>query len=301
MLRDKKIVVTGVTGMVALPMALALAEDNEVWGVARFSDPDVRARLEAAGVRCVTVDFVDPDLSEVPDDADHVLNFMVHYGHGTEDFDLSLQANAEGVGLLMRHSQRATSFLHCSATSVYAQQQRPLLESDPLGDNHRRMNPTYSISKIAAEAAARTCARIFDLPTTIARLNVPYSDEGGWMRYHLQLIMAGEPVTVYSEAPVSFSPIHTDDCVAQLPGLLAAASVPATVVNWAGPEQVSIQEWSTYMGELVGKPVSFAYSETQIEGVMCDTTKLFALAGPTTVDWHDGVRRLVANAYPDAV
>jgi nucleoside-diphosphate-sugar epimerase len=32
---------------------------------------------------------------------------------------------------------------------------------------------TYSITKIAAEAVARTMARALGLPTTIARLNVP--------------------------------------------------------------------------------------------------------------------------------
>ena len=35
------------------------------------------------------------------------------------------------------------------------------------------MMPTYCISKIAAEAVVRTTWRIFELPTTIARLNVP--------------------------------------------------------------------------------------------------------------------------------
>jgi UDP-glucuronate 4-epimerase len=42
------------------------------------------------------------------------------------------------------------------------------------------MFQTYSISKIAAEAMARSCARRLKLPTTIARLNVPYGDRSGW-------------------------------------------------------------------------------------------------------------------------
>ena len=39
-LRGTKIVVTGVTGQVAEPLACALARDNEVYGAARFNDAD---------------------------------------------------------------------------------------------------------------------------------------------------------------------------------------------------------------------------------------------------------------------
>ena len=51
-LRGAKIVVTGVTGQVAEPLACALARDNEVYGAARFKDPDARRRLDAK--RCET-------------------------------------------------------------------------------------------------------------------------------------------------------------------------------------------------------------------------------------------------------
>jgi UDP-glucuronate 4-epimerase len=43
-LRGAKIVVTGVTGQVAEPLACALARDNEVFGAARFNDAHARRR-----------------------------------------------------------------------------------------------------------------------------------------------------------------------------------------------------------------------------------------------------------------
>ena len=49
-LRDKSIVVTGVTGQVAEPVAVALARENRVVGAARFKDEAARQRLEEAGV-----------------------------------------------------------------------------------------------------------------------------------------------------------------------------------------------------------------------------------------------------------
>ena len=41
-----RILITGPTGQVGLPVALALAEHNDVIGVARFGDARARERLE---------------------------------------------------------------------------------------------------------------------------------------------------------------------------------------------------------------------------------------------------------------
>ena len=153
----------------------------------------------------------------------------------------------------MAHCREAQAFLHCSSTGVYeAAGGSPQRETDPLGDNHRVMMPTYSISKIAAEAVVRTTCRLFEVPTTIARLNVPYGDGGGWPAFHLALMLAGRPVPVHPDGPSRFNPIHEDDIVATLPAMLEAASVPATIVNWGGDEETSIEAWCEYMGELVG-------------------------------------------------
>ena len=50
MLSDKKILVTGVTGQIGFPLARFLAEKNEVWGVARFTDEQNKERVEGLGV-----------------------------------------------------------------------------------------------------------------------------------------------------------------------------------------------------------------------------------------------------------
>lgn len=56
-LRNKTIVVTGPTGMVGPPLCKSLAADNRVIALARFSDPDARADLEAGGVECIVADL----------------------------------------------------------------------------------------------------------------------------------------------------------------------------------------------------------------------------------------------------
>ena len=82
LLKGKKVLITGLTGQVANPLALALAKESDVWGIARFSDPKKKADLEAAGITCVKVDLAEGDYSGVPDDFDYENSTM----HATLDF-----------------------------------------------------------------------------------------------------------------------------------------------------------------------------------------------------------------------
>src|SRR5262245_24716971 len=143
------------------------------------------------------------------------------------------------------------------------------------------MMPTYSVAKIAAEAVARTGAREHGLPTTIARLNVPYGDNGGWPYYHLLFMQGGSPIPLHPERPNLFNPIHEDDIVGQVPKMLDAASVPATIVNWGG-EPASIEEWCAYLGELTGIEPKFEETDQTIGSVTIDRSRMHDLVGKAT-------------------
>jgi nucleoside-diphosphate-sugar epimerase len=299
-LSGQTIVVTGATGQVGFPVAVALAADNEVIAPARFSSASARERLEAAGVTCVVADLGAGQLAAVPTDPDYVLNFAVAKSN---DWDADLRDNAEGVGLLMARCRGARAMLHCSTTGVYEDTGGggPYAEDAPLGDNHRvsPFLPTYSISKIATEAAARLSARLWDLPTTIARLNVPYGDNGGWPSIMIALAQAGIPTEVPADGPAVYNPIHEDDIVAMVPALLEAATVPATIVNWGGEEVVSVQEWTAELTRLTGVEIPLVESPSAIPSVVADLTKAHDLIGRAQVPWRDGFRRMVEARHAD--
>ncbi|KUH85094.1 MULTISPECIES: NAD(P)-dependent oxidoreductase [unclassified Mycobacterium] len=298
-MQGAKILVTGATGQVAAPLAEALVVDNEVWGIARFTDATARDGLAAAGVRCETVNMAAGVFDSLPRDFDYVLNFAVAKS-GRWDKDLG--ANAESVGLLMAHCPDAKAFLHCSSAAVYdPPHDEPRTENAALGDNHKHLFPTYSISKIAGEVVARSMARALGVPTTIARLNVPYGDNGGWPLFHLEMILAGMPIPVPPGAAALYNPIHEHDIIATVPKLLAAASVPATTINWAGEQTISIQEWCTYLGSLVGREPVFEVDADALRGNPVDVSRMRELVGSTTVDWRDGLRRMATKFHPDLV
>jgi len=296
-MRDQKILVTGPTGQVAGPVAISLVGENDVWATARFSDEDKKADLEGRGITCVRTDLVLGDFSALPRDFDYVLNFGVAK---TPDFDSDLRSNGEGLGLLMSHCREAKGFLHCSTSGVYeADGHTVFSEESPLGDNHRVMMPTYSLSKISAEVVARFSAREFGLPTIITRLNTPYGSNGGWPYFHLMMIKGGTPIPVHKNAPSQYTLLHQDDINRTVTGLVEAATVPARIVNWSGQEHVSIEQWCGYLGELIGVEPKFDYTENTIESVMTDNAKMQELVGPAQVDWKEGLRRMVEDRHPD--
>jgi len=305
-LTGKRILVTGVTGWVAGPLARSLAAaGNEVFGAARLRDDAQRHTLAADGVIPVRIDLARGDLDEVPTDLDVVLHLAVAK---VDSFPLAMAVNAEGAADLLEvaagRSDRLSAFLQCSSTAVYQPHDHdPRREGDPLGDSHRPMPgmPTYSISKIAGEVLVAHTARRLGVPTVIARLNVPYGDTWGWPLFHLLLMEQGQPVPVHTNAPTSYTPIHADDIAASVPYLLSMASVPATTVNWGGDEVVSIEDWCVAMGALTGIVPAFEPTDATIAAIIPDLTLLHSTGFRCSVPFAEGIRRLVVGTRPDLV
>jgi nucleoside-diphosphate-sugar epimerase len=297
-LDGKKILVTGPAGQIAFPLASALAQSNEVWGIARFTDAASREKVESAGIRAHVADLASGDFDGLPDDFDYVLH-LATYRSGGLDYDQALRVNAEGTHFLLAHCRSSAGVLVMSTSEVYKPQADPhhrYGESDPLGDSNSLIDPTYSVSKISQEAVARACARAYGTPVVIARMNASYGDNGGLLAYHLDWILSGKPVRVKWD-PAMYSPIHEDDIFGQTEALLGAATVPATIVNWAGDEAVSAQEWCGYMGELTGRSPQVTVREVPggIRGVVNDVTQRSSITGPCQISWRKGVERLVEH------
>ena len=303
MLSDEKILITGPAGQIAYPMAEYLSADNEVWGIARFSEPGSRERVEALGVTCRNVDLAVGDYTDVPDDFTYVLHLATFQSPG-DDYDWAITVNAEGTGMLLAHCAKAKAALVTSTFSVYAPQPdaRHLhAETDALGDPRPPHAPTYPVSKLGEEAVARTMARVLGLPVTIARINASYGPNGGMPAYHLDWMIAGETVTLRAPGQVPYSPIAQDDLNAQIEPLLAAASTPATIVNWAGDEVVTQEQWCDHLAALAGVEPKYAWREYpgSITGAASDSTKRRSLTGPCAVTWQEGMAAMQHARYPD--
>lgn len=298
-LKGKKVLITGPTGQVAEPLVDALAPICELHALARFSKPEDEAAVQAKSVTTHKIDMANGDFSSLPDDFDYVLNLAVVK---SGEFDYDLKANAEGVGRLMLHCRNVDAFLHCSSTAVYEYAgMEPRSEDSPLGDNHRSMFPTYSIAKIAAETVVRFTARQFNIPTTIARLSVPYGDNGGWPFWHTMMMQNDIPIDVHVDAPNLYNPIHASDYIEKVPYLLAAATTDVTTLNFGGSQAVSVEQWCEYISELTGLTPTYKASDSAFGSLQIDTTAMHDAIGPTRMDWKVGIKSMLENLAPTLI
>lgn len=299
-MQNGKFLITGATGQIARYLAQQLAVNNTVHAIARFSSSDARESLEQAGVICIPLDFVNDDLGQLDDDYDYVLHLATTQVPGDLDFDNAIEVNAVATGRLMAHFRNVKAFFFSSTCSVYAPNgHTPLREDHPLGDAMRGHCPTYSMSKVAAEAVVKFVSQQFGIPAVIARMNVAFGRDGGLPVIHLEALRAGKPVYLNPNKPNYFNPVFDEDYYDQVLKMLDVASSPPLVMNWCGSQQVSAEEWCDYMAELLGVKANIVYAEQVFPCTPCDTTLMHEKIGETRVDWRDAMKILVEHQAGD--
>jgi nucleoside-diphosphate-sugar epimerase len=320
MIQDEKILVTGVTGTAAAPVAEFLARNNEVWGLARFLEPTdpvrneeelpragsaqlrPRSSIEGLGIRTVSADLASGDLSGVPDDFTYVLHFAyARVPPGPAQFEQAFRTNGDGTGFVLEHCRKAKAALVVSAGTVYSPHDdpyHPYVEQDPLGRAWAPWSPSSPVSKLVQEAVAGFCARAFDLPTTIVRLFMPYGMPGVPPARDVEAMQRGEEVFVTHD-PHPQSPIHLDDICGQLEAMLGSAGSPALVVNWSGDEIVSTQDWCRLAGELLGIEPKFKVGRIPGShvGFVADVTRRSSITGPCSVAFAEGWERMIRSQH----
>jgi UDP-glucuronate 4-epimerase len=295
MLTGAKILITGVTGKAVLPIATALARDNEVVGVARFADEASRERVRQAGVTPVAADLGAGDFSQVPTDADYLLHFAWMRADLAQ-LEQAIRVNVEGAGLLIQHCRRAKAALVVSSMGIYSVNPDPMhlyRERDPIGRGATAYAQTSPATKLGLEAVARFCARGFELPTTIARLNTVLGPHTAYHGAHFNMVRQGRDVVMPGD-PNAHSPIHSDDMIAQIEPLLGAAGKAALIVNWCGDDVVTTQQTLARTAQIVGKPAltRVASDPTIPMGNAADPTLRRSITGPCRVNFWDGFERL---------
>src|ERR1700734_2653801 len=226
-LSGKRVLVTGASGLVAFPVAVELAKNNEVFAVARYSDPKQQKMIEAAGARAIAFDVAQEDLSALPKSVDVVINYAVlPPAHKNRAYDV----NTGATGRLARRYRDCEAFVHGSTGSLYAYQgERPLREDDAYG-LHSSAEP-YAASKIAAEFLLKHLSEDYRMPTTIVRIFSFYGPRGGGVTQRVDQVARGQPVSVYPGVRNLHTPLFEDDYVDKTIAAVGIAKTPAEIVN----------------------------------------------------------------------
>ncbi len=297
-MEGQKILVTGPAGHLTAPLVRELAKENDVWGLARFSRPESRAWLEEIGVTCVAKDLANDDLSDLPTDFDYVFHAGAMVAMDSEaDMAYTFKVNAQGTGRLMVHCRGVKTFVHCSTGGVYAHATTPRAEDADYG----APIPAYSLSKIAAEQLVIFISQQWQIPTIMLRIGAVYGYDATGPAVRLDRMVRGKEVWVNPTEPRQASVMWQGDAVRLAIKAFECGRVPAYPVNFCGDDPVSIEDYCTYAGKLLGIEPRFKYTDGTYPAGQMDTTLMHEVLGRCEVGWKEGFRMLVAHRYPDRV
>jgi nucleoside-diphosphate-sugar epimerase len=280
---DGDVIVLGVAGKMGPTLARmarramdAAGVRHRVIGVARFSSPEQQATLEACGVETIRCDLLDASAVARLPEAPHVV-FMAgrKFGSaGNEPLTWAMNAHVPAVICARYRGSRVVVFSTGNVYGLTGQGRGGSREGDalaPIGE--------YAMSCLARERLFEYFSDTAGIPVAILRLN--YATE---MRYGVLVDLArrvsrGEPVDVTMGY---FNTIWQGDANAMALAALTQASTPASIVNIAGPEEVSVRAAATELARLLDTDVTFTGREAD-DALLSNGSRGWVLLGQPRV------------------
>ncbi|MBE7467125.1 MAG: NAD(P)-dependent oxidoreductase [Planctomycetes bacterium] len=253
------ILVLGVAGKVGPTLAMMAkraAPDKRIVGVARFSDPAVKRRLEAAGIQTRACDLLDPQaLAALPDLPNVVYMAGKKFGTaGTEPFTWAMNAVAPTY---VAQRFRRTRFVAFSTLCVY-----PFAPVDGPGSAPENTPPTpvgeYANSCVARERVFQYFSERTQSPGVLARLNYAIDCRYGVLCDIGRCVLSGTPIDLRTGVA---NCIWQGDAIAHILRALTQGRIPARAINIGAPRTASVRYIAQRFGERFGKAPVFQGTE----------------------------------------
>jgi nucleoside-diphosphate-sugar epimerase len=252
-MHGQRVLVLGASGWIGRPLALKLAEENDVDGLGLFPSEAVKDSLEQGGVRIMERDIVRDGLAGVPTNYDYVFSELAALPNlCNTNLPVARAINITFVGKMISHFRAARGIVHASTASLYRPSSAPLEEDAPPGPWD-----VYNSTKLGGEAVAMSMAEEYGVPITIPRYFFPYLGTRGAICGPIRLVAEGSPVPHNPQASVKRNPIHMDDLVRLTIESAKICGVPAQFVNIAGADVIDDVDVARRTAEILGKEASF--------------------------------------------
>ncbi|MGE0310977.1 MAG: NAD-dependent epimerase/dehydratase family protein [Lautropia sp.] len=252
---DGDIAVIGVGGKMGptlARMAARAAPDKRVIGIARFSDPALRARLEAQRVECIAADLLDADaLRRLPTATDGVKNVVFMAGHkfgAADNASLTWMMNV-GVPMQVASHWRNSRIVAFSTACVY-----PFVDVDGpgAGESMPTLPPPgdYASSCVGRERMFEYGSRAWGTPGRTVRLSYAIDMRYGVLHDVARAVRDGTPLDLsmgYADV------IWQGDANEQALRSLARCTTPTSPINVSGPSHTSIRWLAGEFGKRFGR------------------------------------------------
>jgi nucleoside-diphosphate-sugar epimerase len=280
------ILVLGVGGKVGPTLAMMAkraAPSKRIIGAARFSDADVKRRLEAAGVECIACDLLDRDqVAKLPDAANIIYMAGRKFGTaGAEPFTWAMN-----VVVPTHVGERFTDcrIVAFSTLCVYpfadvrgpgCDEQSPAL---PFGE--------YPNSCVGRERVFQYFSERNRCPGRLIRLNYAIDVRYGVLQDIALKVMRGEAIPL---ATTVVNVIWQGDSTAQILRTLRHCTLPSEPLNIGMPRPATVRHVANRFGESLGKRPVFGGVE-QTTAWHNDTSAAQGLFGDPIVDLETMIR-----------
>lgn len=247
---DGDIMILGVAGKMGptlAGLAKAAVPHRRVIGVARFSDANVKAWLQARGIETLNCDLLDEAAIKALPKAPNIV-FMAGRKFGAEgDLSLTWAMNAH-VPALVAQAFANSRIVAFSTGCVY-----PFVPVNGKGaDENLAPDPPgeYAQSCVGRERMFEYFSRKFATPGRLFRLNYAIDMRYGVLHDIATKILAGKPIDV-SLGHVNF--IWQGDASAQALRCLAHCDTPTSPINVSGHEILAVRDLAAKLGALLGR------------------------------------------------
>lgn len=247
---DGDIMILGVAGKMGptlAGLAKAALPHRRVIGVARFSDANVKAWLQARGIETLNCDLLDEAAIKALPKAPNIV-FMAGRKFGAEgDLSLTWAMNAH-VPALVAQAFANSRIVAFSTGCVY-----PFVPVNGKGaDENLSPDPPgeYAQSCVGRERMFEYFSRKFATPGRLFRLNYAIDMRYGVLHDIATKILAGKPIDV-SLGHVNF--IWQGDASAQALRCLAHCDTPTSPINVSGREILAVRDLAAKLGALLGR------------------------------------------------
>ncbi|HWA99233.1 MAG TPA: NAD-dependent epimerase/dehydratase family protein [Pirellulales bacterium] len=228
---------------------------RKIYGVARFSSPELPERLQSMGIEPLRCDLLDPQQAAKLPEVPNVVSMCGMKFGASQHAALTWAMNClvpANICQKYRHS-RIVAFSSGNVYGLTPVCRGGSVESDP---------PTpvgeYAMSAVGRERMYEHFSLQLGIPTVLVRLNYACELRYGVLVDLAQRVLAGETIDL---AMGNLNTIWQGDANAMTLALFDHVSSPAAIMNITGPETLSVRWLCEQFATRFGTTVSFIGTE----------------------------------------